>query len=50
MNKQISETEWINENGTCKIKIELNGELELDDIEEQFKSTLRGCGYIIEDE
>ena len=48
-NKQISETEWADDNGTCKIKIEINGDLTSYDVEEQFKSTLRGCGYIVEE-
>ncbi|MBU2395710.1 MAG: hypothetical protein KKH70_20440 [Gammaproteobacteria bacterium] len=49
-NKQTSETEWINENGSCKIRIEINGDLELDDVQAQWESTLKGCGYISENE
>ena len=42
-------TEWTSDKYSCKIIIEADVDMKLDDIQEQCKATLRGLGYFVED-
>lgn len=46
----ISETNWtIDDDKKCIIRIEADDAMTRDDIEVQFKATLRGCGFFIDE-
>ncbi len=47
-NKQKAKTEWISDEGTCKMSIEVDGEITLDNVDEQWKGLMESVGYSME--